>query len=188
MRKNFGSKPAVYPMPVFILGTYDENGVPNAMNAAWGGITEENEITICVSDDHKTTANFLTRGAFTVSIPDAKNVTAADYVGIVSGNDTPDKVSLAGWHAEKSEFVDAPLFIELPMTLECKVKSYDAESCRLVGEIINLSADEEILGDDGKISLDKFSPITYDPIGHTYRTLSNPVGKAFCDGLKIKNK
>lgn len=185
MRKNFGAKPCVYPMPVFIIGTYDENGIPNAMNAAWGGITEENEITICVSADHKTTKNFLRSGAFTVSIAGADNVVAADYVGIASGNKTQNKIELCGWHAEKSELVDAPLFCELPMALECKVKSYDGESCRLVGEIINVSADERILGEDGKIDLDKFKPITYDPVHHTYRALSAPVGKAFSDGLAI---
>ena len=186
MRKNFGAKPMVYPMPVFIIGTYDENGVANAMNAAWGGITEENEITICVSDDHKTTANFLTRGAFTVSIADKANVVSADYVGIVSANKVPNKIEKAGWHAEKSETVDAPLFMELPMALECRVKSYDKDTCRLIGEIVNVSVDERILNEEGKIDLNKFEPITYDPVYHTYRTLSMPVGKAFSDGLKIK--
>ena len=186
MRKNFGAKPCVYPMPVFIIGTYDENGVPNAMNAAWGGISEETEITICVSDDHKTTENFLSTGAFTVSIPDIDNVVAADFVGIVSGNSVKDKIERCGWHAEKSELVNAPLFLELPMALECKVKSYDKDSCRLVGEIINVSADERIIGVDGKIDLNKFKPITYDPVHHTYRALSEPVGKAFSDGLKLK--
>ena len=187
MRKNFGSKPCVYPMPVFIIGTYDKCGVSNAMNAAWGGITEENEITICVSDDHKTTENFLYTGAFTVGIPDVKNVVEADFVGIVSGNAGNDKIERCGWHAEKSEFVNAPLFAEIPMALECRVKSYDKDACRLIGEIVNVSADESILGSDGKIDLDKFKPITYDPIGHTYRALGAPVGKAFSDGLKIKN-
>ena len=186
MRKNFGSKTILYPMPVFIIGTYDENGVPDAMNAAWGGISEENEISICVSDDHKTTKNFLLRGAFTVSIADVKNVIASDYVGIVSANDVENKIEKAGWHAEKSTFVDAPLFAELPMALECKVKSYDDKTCRLVGEIVNVSADESILGSDGKIDPDKLQPITYDPVHHTYRTLSAPVGKAFSDGLKLK--
>ena len=185
MRKNFGAKPCVYPMPVFIIGTYDENGIANAMNAAWGGITEENEITICVSADHKTTKNFVKSGAFTVSIADVDNIVACDYVGIASGNKTVNKIELAGWHAEKSELVNAPLFLELPMALECKVKSYDEETCRLVGEIVNVSADERILGEDGKIDLNKFKPITYDPVHHTYRALTEPVGKAFSDGLAI---
>ena len=186
MRKDFGVKPWLYPMPVLIIGTYDEDGTPNAMNAAWGGISEENEITICVSDDHKTTANFLARGAFTVSPATAGEVTAADFVGIVSGNDMPDKLQRTGWHAEKSEFVDAPTFAELPMALSCRVKSYDADACRLVGEIVNVSADTAVLDEKGRIDLDKFSPIVYDPVGHTYRTLGPVVGRAFSEGKKIK--
>jgi flavin reductase (DIM6/NTAB) family NADH-FMN oxidoreductase RutF len=186
MRKNFGAKATLYPMPVLIIGTYDENGTPNAMNAAWGGISEETEISICVDDSHKTAENVVKAGAFTVSIADKNNVVAADYVGIVSGNNQEDKIAKCGWTAEKSDFVNAPLFKELPLTLECKLKSYDTDTCRLTGEIVNVSADESILGDDGKISLDKFFPITYDPVGHTYRTLGEVVGKAFSDGKQLK--
>jgi len=174
----------LYPMPVLIIGTYDEDGEANAMNAAWGGISEEREISVCVSDDHKTTENFLLTGAFTVSVADVKNVVAADYVGIVSGNDVPDKVKKCGLTAVRSEAVNAPLFAEMPFALECKVKSYDKESCRLVGEIINISVDEEILT-DGKIDLTKFRPITYDPSGHNYVALGEIVGKAFSDGHKV---
>ena len=186
MRKNFGAKAILYPMPVLIIGTYDDRGTPNAMNAAWGGISEETEIFICVDDSHKTAENVMKTGAFTVSIADKNNVIAADYVGIVSGNNQADKIAKCGWTAEKSEFVNAPLFKELPMALECKVISYDKDTCRLVGEIVNVSADESILGDDGKISLDKFSPITYDPVGHTYRAVGEVVGKAFFDGKTLK--
>lgn len=186
MRKNFGAKAMLYPMPVLIIGSYDENNIPDAMNAAWGGISEETQISICVSEDHKTTKNIITRGAFTVSVADANNVVAADYVGIVSGNSELNKIEKAGWHATKSEFVDAPLFDELPMALECKLISYDEESCRLVGEIVNVCADEKILDDNGKIDLTKFSPITYDPVHHTYRKLGEVVGKAFSDGAKLK--
>ena len=185
MRKNLGAKAILYPMPVLIIGSYDENGVPDAMNAAWGGISEETQISICVSEDHKTTANILSRKAFTVSIADAENVITADYVGVVSGNNEPDKIKKAGWTIVKSENVDAPLFNELPLTLECKLISYDKESCRLVGEIVNVCADERILT-DGKVDLSKFSPITYDPVNHDYLTLGDKVGKAFSDGLKLK--
>ena len=118
MRKNFGAKAILYPMPVLIIGTYDENGKPNAMNAAWGGISEETQISICVDDGHKTAKNVVKTGAFTVSVADAENVVACDYVGIVSGNKEPDKIEKAGWHATKSDFIDAPLFDELPMTME----------------------------------------------------------------------
>ena len=186
MRKNFGAKAWTYPQPVFILGTYDENGVPDAMNAAWGGISEEAQISVCISASHKTTKNILKNKAFTVSIADIKNVAASDYVGIVSGNDTPDKIQKAGWHAEKSEVVNAPLFKELPLALECRLISYDEASCRLVGEIVNVCAEESILGEDGKIDLAKFRPITFDPVHNTYREIGGIVVKAFSDGLKLK--
>lgn len=185
MRKNFGAKPILYPMPVLIIGTYDENGVPNAMNAAWGGISEENEIAICVSAEHKTTKNFLKTEAFTVSVADVKNLVAADYVGIASGNTVADKIARCGWTVEKSALVNAPLFSEFPLALECRLVSYDAESCRLVGEILNVSADESILT-DGKVDLGKFRPITYDPVNHTYVALGDTVGRAFSDGKKLK--
>lgn len=185
MRKSFGPRTTVYPMPVFIIGTYDENMVPDAMNAAWGGISEENEIMICVSADHKTTYNFEKTGAFTVSIADVKNVVPADYVGIVSGNDVEDKVKRAGWTAIKADNVNAPLFEELPFALECKVISYDADACKLFGEIVNVSIDESILGEDGEVDLTKFVPITFDPIHHAYIALGDKVGNAFSDGQKL---
>jgi len=185
MRKNFGAKPITYPQPVFIIASYGADGVPDAMNAAWGGISEEREISICVSADHKTTANILASGAFTVSMADADHVIECDYVGIVSGNDVPDKFARAGFHATPSAFVNAPLIDELPMAVECKLISYDKESCRLVGEIVNVCADESVLT-DGKIDPVKLRPITLDPMNGTYLTLGEKVGKAFSDGMKQK--
>ena len=186
MRKNFGAKPVCYPQPVFILAAYDENDVPNAMNAAWGGISEENEVSICVSPDHKTTLNILLKKAFTVSMATAEQMVACDYVGIVSGNQVPDKFAKAGFHATKSEFVDAPLIDELPMAMECELISYDAESCRLVGRIVNVSADEAVLNEKGKVDPMKLRPITFDPMNHTYLALGEKVGNAFHDGLQLK--
>ena len=186
MRKNFGAKPLCYPQPVFILAAYDENGVPNAMNAAWGGISEEEEISICVSPEHKTTANLLARKAFTVSMATADQVTACDYVGIVSGNQVPDKFARAGFHATKSSVVDAPLIDELPMAMECELISYDPESCRLVGRIVNVSADESILNKKGKVDPAKLRPITFDPMNNAYLVLGEKVGNAFQDGTKLK--
>ncbi len=188
MRKNFGSKPMLYPMPVLIVGSYDENGVPDAMNAAWGGISEENEISICLSPSHKTVKNILLSGAFTVSIADRAHVKECDYVGVESANKVPDKFMRAGFHAVKSEFVNAPLIEELPMALECKMTSYDEESCRMVGEIVNVSADERILDENRKIDVRKLDPITFDPVNNSYITLGEEVGKAFCDGLGLKEK
>ena len=186
MRKNFGAKPLLYPQPVFIIASYDENGVPNAMNAAWGGISEEKEISICISEDHKTTKNILARGAFTVSMTDADHVAQCDYVGVVSGNKVPDKMERAGFHTVKSEFVDAPIIEELPMAVECRLISYDAENCRLVGEIVNVCADEWVLGENGKVDPAKLKPITFDPMNNAYLVLGEKVGNAFSDGLKLK--
>ena len=120
MRKNFGAKTYLYPMPVFIVAAYDENGVPNAMNAAWGGICDDNRIALCLSADHKTTENIKARGAFTVNIADAAHVAECDYVGVVSGKKVPDKFAKAGFTAIKGEFADAPVIAELPMALECR--------------------------------------------------------------------
>ncbi len=186
MRKNFGAKAMCYPMPVFIIGTYNADGTPNAMNAAWGGISEETEITICVDSAHKTAENLLARRAFTVSMATAGQLTACDYVGIISGNKEPDKFAKAGFHATKSSFVDAPLIDELPMALECEVISYDEESCRLVGRIVNVCAEESVLGENGKVDPRKLQPITYDPMNHTYLVLGEPAGRAFHDGTVLK--
>ena len=185
MRKSFGAKSALYPMPVLIVAAWGEDGIANAMNAAWGGISEENEVSICLSAEHKTTENLVARGAFTVSMATAETVAECDFLGIVSGNDVPDKLARCGFHASAAETVDAPVIDELPMALECRVKSYDPESCRLVGEIVNISADESILT-DSKIDPAKLRPITYDPISHGYYVLGEKVGQAFSDGKKIK--
>ncbi len=184
MRKSFGAKPFIYPMPVLIIASYDEDGVPNAMNAAWGSAADMNRIAIYVSQGHKTMKNILARKAFTVSMADAKNVVEADYVGIVSGNKQPDKFSRCGWHCTKSENVDAPLIDELPMALECRMVSYDTESELLIGEIVNVLADESILS-DGRIDPLKLNPISYDPVNHAYFTLGEKVGNAFEDGKKL---
>ena len=186
MKKNFGAKAMCYPMPVFIIGTYNADGTPNAMNAAWGGISAEQEISICVDNSHKTAENLIARKAFTVSMATADTLAACDYVGIVSGNKEPDKFAKAGFHATKSEFVDAPLIDELPMALECEVISYDTETCRLVGRIVNVSADESILGENGKVDVAKLRPITYDSMNHHYLVLGEKVGQAFHDGLALK--
>ena len=186
MRKNFGAKAICYPMPVFIIGTYNADGTPNAMNAAWGGISEADEISVCISEEHKTTANILARKAFTVSMATVEQMVACDYVGIVSGNNVANKLEKTGWHTTKSEFVDAPVIDELPMTLECNLVSYDPATCRLVGKIVNVSADEAVLGEDGRIDPDKLHPITFDPIHSAYRKLGEKVGNAFRDGNQLK--
>ncbi len=181
-RVNFGAKPLMYPQPVLIIGTYDENGVPNAMNAAWGITTDSNEITISLGS-HKTTDNFAKTGAFTVSFATEDQAAACDYVGVESGRKAPDKFAKAGFHATKSEYVNAPLIDELPVAMECKVKSF--EDGILIGEIVNVSADESAVT-DGKVDLAKFRPIAFDPFNNAYIGLGNKVGNAFKDGLELR--
>ncbi len=183
MRKNLGVKPCLYPEPVLIIGTYDEDGTPNAMNAAWGGIHEDDEIYICLSEDHKTVKNLLKRRAFTVSFATVDTMAACDYVGIVSGNDVKDKFAKAGFTATKSEFVDAPIINELKMSVECTVKSYANEE--LVGKIVNVSVDESIMT-DGKVDVSKLRPIIYDGLNRDYLEIGNKVGKAFSVGNSLK--
>lgn len=184
MRKSFGAKPITYPQPVFIIASYDENGNPDAMNAAWGGIIGNKEISMCLSAGHKTVKNILSRKAFTVSMADAVHVAECDYVGIVSANKEPHKLEKAGLHTTKAENVDAPVIEELPMTVECRLVSYDQESMIMIGEIVNVSADESVLT-DGKIDPAKLRPITFDPVNNAYCVIGEKVGNAFSDGKKI---
>lgn len=185
MRKNLGAKPLMYPQPVLIIGTYQEDGSCNAMNAAWGGIVDMNQISIALSN-HNTTQNILKRKAFTVSMATSKEVVACDFVGVVSANKDPEKMKKTGWHEVKSEFVDAPYFEELPLTLECELVSYDTESEILIGEIKNVTVDESILDENEKIDVSKLDVICYDPDGHGYYTLGQKVGQAFKDGFQLK--
>ena len=186
MRKNFGAKPWTYPQPVFIIATYDEEGRPDAMNAAWGGIDYDDQINLCLSAGHKTVKNLLATKAFTVSMGTADQRVACDYVGIVSANNVTDKFEKAGFHAVKSEFVNAPLIAELPMAVECELVSYDPEMCHLVGKIVNVSADESILDEKGKIDPSKLRPITFDPVHNDYLVIGEKVGNAFKDGTALK--
>ena len=185
MRKNFGVKNWLYPMPVFIVGSYDENGVPNAMNAAWGGIYDTNLVMVCLADDHKTTENIKKSGAFTISFATSATVASCDYVGIVSANDVSDKFARAGFHATRSELVNAPIIDELPMCVECRLLKFNEDGI-CIGEIVNVSADESILDAEGKIDAKKLDPIIYDSVTHAYWNFGEKVGKAFSDGKKIK--
>ena len=141
---------------------------------------------ICLSEGHKTTQNILKTKAFTVSVGTADQLTACDYVGLVSGNKEPDKFTKAGFHATKSEFVNAPIIDELPMALECELVSYDMESNFMVGKIVNVSADERIVDEGGKINVARLQPVIYDPCNHDYLAIGNNVGKAFSEGNKLK--
>lgn len=185
MRKNFGAKTWMYPLPVLIVGSYDSEGNADAMNAAWGGVYDGNQVILCLSEGHKTTKNIKARGAFTVSFADAAHVAACDYVGLASANNTPDKMEKAGFHTVKSEFVDAPIICELPMTVECKLVKV-GEDGHIIGEIVNVSADESVLSADGLPDAAKLKPIAFDPVNNDYLVLGEKVGNAFSDGNELK--
>lgn len=184
MRKNFGSKPWVYPQPVLMVGTYDKDGNADVMNAAWGGQYDTNLVMLCLGQ-HKTTDNIRETGAFTVSFATAPQVVPSDYVGIVSLNDDPDKMKKSGFTTQKSEFVNAPIINELPMTLECKLVKFNEDGI-VVGEIVNVSAEESILGANGNVDAKKLDAIIFDPVNAEYRRLGEKVGNAFSDGNALK--
>ena len=188
MRKNFGPNTYLYPQPVLIIGTYNEDGTANAMNVAWGGICGRPRLAINIGFGHQSSDNIKRTGAFTVHIADEAHMEEADYFGLVSGRDE-DKIVKAGMHAEKSEFVDAPVITEFPIALECKVAEIqDAGGImRVVGDIVNVSIDESVLGDDGMLDFDKLNAISFDPMKHAYLKLGGKVGNAYSDGNKIKS-
>ena len=178
-----GKHSVITPEGVFIIGTYDENGTPNAMNAAWGMQSDMGEITLMLGK-HKTTENFEKTGAFTVAFGTADTVLISDYFGVETGKKV-NKIEKAGCHVHKSIHVNAPIIEEDPLTLECKVKSWDGKTGYLIGEIVVSQADESILT-DGKVDLGKLRPIIFDPSFNAYRVVGEIVGKAFSDGLKLK--
>ena len=178
-----GKKSVITPEGVFIIGTYDENGVPNAMNAAWGMQSDVGEITLMLGR-HKTTENFEKTGAFTVAFGTADTVLISDYFGVETGAKV-NKIERAGVHTHASAHVDAPIIEEYPLTLECTVKSWDTSTGYLIGSIVASQADERILT-DGKVDLGKLRPIIFDPSFNAYRVVGEVVGRAFGDGLALK--
>lgn len=186
MKKNLGVQTLLYPQPVLIIAAYAEDGRPCVMNAAWGGTKDKDQIAMCVNPAHDTIKAARATGAFTVSIGQADQVLACDYVGITSGNNVPDKFTRAGFHATKSSFVNAPLIDELGLCFECELVSYDEPGRFMVGRVVNVSADESIVRSDGTIDVAKLAPITFDSSNHEYLKLGESVGKAFSCGKELK--
>ena len=185
MKKNFGVKNWLFPMPVLMIGTYDAEGTPDMMNAAWGGISFDDQITVCIDTAHKTWANIAARKAFTVAFGTAGTAVPCDYLGIVSGNDTPGKVAKSGFTAVKSAFVDAPVMEELPLVLECVLVSMNRENCNVVGKIVNCAVEESVLT-GGKPDAEKMKPLCFDPCRHVYRLMGDAVARAFSCGKALK--
>lgn len=185
MKRNIKTTEAIFPMPVLMIATYNDDGSIDVMNAAWGTMFERDEVILNLTESHKTVKNIRKRKAFTVSIANAKNVIAADYLGMVSGNNTPDKFANSGLTSVKSEHVDAPVINEFPICMECELKE-DESNWGIVGKVVNTLADDSVMnGDNVDISL--LEAIAFDPYTHGYYKVTDRVGNAFKDGLKSKN-
>ena len=187
MRKNLKAQPALFPMPVLIVAAYDEEGTPCAMNAAWGTICDMDKIALIIDEDHKTTKNIRATGAFTVSLADREHTAEADFLGIATGNKMPDKFAKSGLTAEKSAYVNAPVIPEFPVTMECELAEIvDTESLHaIVGKIVNVSADEKVLDEDGKVDPTKLGALIFDQFRSGYFVAGKQVGKAWNAGTAL---
>ena len=189
-RKNFSDKAVITPLPAIMIATWDENKNPDVMMAAWGGQCGPRHITFELSK-HKTTDNIRLKQAFTISFATKGDIVQSDYFGIVSGNDVPDKVAKAGFTITPSPNVDAPIINEYKLTLECKVVTFDEDEnggARVVGEIVNMSADESILDEEGNIDLGKLQPVIFDSAKNEYRVVGEKVGTAWGAGKTIQER
>lgn len=187
MKKSLGVKPYLFPMPVLMIATYDEEGTVDVMNMAWGGVCAENMVALNISKDHKTAKNIKAKQAFTLSIADIDHMEAADFFGIASGNKMPDKFARSGLHAVRSENVDAPVVEEFPVTLECRVREVQhlGEEFRVVGEIVNVLADEKVLDDKGKVDPTKLNAFVFDQFQNGYYAIGEKVGQAWHAGAGL---
>jgi len=187
MRKDIKTTEAIFPMPVLMVATYNEDGSVNVMNAAWGTMLERDHVILNLTETHKTVKNIKARKAFTVSIADAAHVVEADYFGVESGNRTLDKFKNSGLTAVKSERVDAPIINEFPICMECEFIEYQSDEygCGVVGRVVNTSVDESVM-DGNKVDITKVEAIAFDPYTHGYYKVTERVGDAFKDGLKLK--
>ncbi|MDE6209566.1 MAG: flavin reductase family protein [Lachnospiraceae bacterium] len=187
MRKNIKTTEAIFPMPVLMVATYNEDGSVDVMNAAWGTMLSRNQVILNLTETHKTVKNIKERKAFTVSIADSKHVVEADYFGVVSGNNTPNKFENSKLTATKSEIVDAPIINEFPICLECEFIEYqdDEYGCGVIGKVVNVTADESVMDGD-KVDISLVDAIAFDPYTQGYYKVTERVGDAFKDGLKLK--
>ena len=183
MKKNLKVTPGIFPMPVLMIGTYNEDGSVDVMNAAWGMAQSINELKLCLTESHKTVKNMKRTGYCTVALATKDYMAESDYLGLVSGNTVKDKFEKSGLHAKKSENVDAPVIEEYPICMECKVKGFEDDGTLV--EVVNVLAEEKYLNENGTLKLDEMGIISYDPYGHGYYVVGNKVGQAFSEGKKL---
>lgn len=186
MRKTFSPKAWLTPNPVLIIASYDKDGNVAIMNAAWGGIVDTDLIGITISKGHNTTKAILENKYFTISLATKQTVVAADYVGLVSGNNEKNKFEKSGLSSTKSANINAPIINEMPLCFECKMESYDEDSAYLLARVESMSIDEDILNEKGKVDLNKFHPIIFNPLNNAYHEIGSFVDNAFSCGFKLK--
>ena len=187
MKKEIGVQPALYPMPVLMIATYNEDGTVDVMNMAWGGICVRDMVALNISRGHKTAKNLEARGAFTLSVADVAHLDESDYFGIASGNKVADKFERTGMTATKSSRVDAPVVDQYPITLECSVVEMQEQpyGLRVLGKIENVLADEAVLNEDGKVDPVKLNAFAFDQFQSGYYALGEKVGQAWSSGKRF---
>ena len=183
MKKEISKAPGIFPMPVLMIGTYNEDGTVDVMNAAWGMAQSMTNLKLCLTESHKTVKNMKRTMACTVALGTKELMKESDYLGLVSANNVLDKFEKSGLHAVKSEKVDAPIIEEYPICMECKVVGFEDDGTLL--EVVNVLAEEKYLNKDGTLKLDEMGIIAYDPYGHGYYEVGNKVGNAFEEGKKL---
>ena len=190
MKKSFGAQPYLFPMPTYMIGTYNEDDTVDVMMMAWGGICDMKMVALNLEADHKTVANLRARGAFTLAIPGTDTLRESDFFGIATSNKMADKFVRSGLHAVKSEKVDAPIIEEYPLTLECRVVEFQDQpyGLRVLGEIVDVLADESVLDEQGKIDAGKLHAFAFDQMRHDYYAMGEVVGKAWNAGADLMKK
>lgn len=187
MKKQIETTEAIFPMPVLMVATFNEDGTVDVMNAAWGTMLERDKVALNLTETHKTVQNIKARKGFVVHIADAKHVAEADYFGVVSGKNEKDKFAKSGMTFTKSELVDAPVINEFPIAMECEFMEYQSDETGLgvIGKVVRTSVEEDNLKDE-KVDIDSLQAIAFDPYTHGYYKVAGRVGDAFKDGLKLK--
>ncbi len=187
MKKDFGAKPYLFPMPTYMIGTYNEDGSVDVMMMAWGGICDSDTVALNLEASHKTVANIKARGAFTLAVPGIDTLSESDFLGTASANKVKDKFKRTGLHAVKSTRVDAPVIEEYPLTLECRLERVEEEpyGLRILGRIVNVLADESVLDGEGKIDAEKLNAFVFDQMRNGYYAIGKKVGDAWKSGEKF---
>lgn len=185
MKKKVRVCPAIFPQPVILIATYNDDGSVDVMNAAWGCAYDTNQVELNISDEHRTTENIKKRKSLTISLANLENMVPADYVGLVSAKDVKDKFERTKWKSHKSELVDAPILDDLPYSIECTLDHFKKDY-GIIANVKQVLVDEKYLDESGKIDLEKMQIICYDPFNHGYYVVGKKVGQAFFEGRKLK--